>query len=212
MLLYMEKNHANYILDTLKSLYPDAKCELDYNSAFELLVAVMLSAQTTDKRVNIVTKKLFKYYDDAESLSKAEYDHVYEIIKSLGLASSKAKNIIEMSKMISSLYKGKVPSTREELCSLPGVGRKTANVVLSVYFKIPALAVDTHVARVSNRLGLTTNTDPLKIEEDLTNLYDKDEWYNLHHCLIFFGRYKCKAQNPDCSACPFKDICKNKTA
>ena len=113
-----------------------------------------------------------------------------------------------MSKVITTLYKGKVPSTRAELCTLPGVGRKTANVVLSVWFNTPALAVDTHVARVSKRLGLTLNTDPLKIEEDLTKLYNEDDWYNLHHCLIFFGRYKCKAQNPDCGDCPFVKICK----
>lgn len=208
MQLYMEKSQASSILDTLKTLYPDAKCELDHESAFELLVAVTLSAQTTDKRVNVVTKELFKKYESPEKLASADYDTVYEMIKSLGLAKTKTKNIIEMSKMISSLYKGKVPSTREELCTLPGVGRKTANVVLSVWFNTPALAVDTHVARVSKRLGLTLNTDPLKIEEDLTKLYNEDDWYNLHHCLIFFGRYKCKAQNPDCEDCPFVKICK----
>ena len=204
----MEKSQASSILDTLKTLYPNAKCELDHESAFELLVAVTLSAQTTDKRVNVVTKELFKKYESPEKLAKASYDTVYEIIKSLGLAKTKTKNIIEMSKVITTLYKGKVPSTRAELCTLPGVGRKTANVVLSVWFNTPALAVDTHVARVSKRLGLTLNTDPLKIEEDLTNLYNEDDWYNLHHCLIFFGRYKCKAQNPDCEDCPFVKICK----
>lgn len=205
----MEKNHdSKFILDTLKALYPDAKCELNHKSAFELLVAVMLSAQTTDKRVNIVTKDLFAKYGSPQALASANYEDVYEIIKSLGLAKTKTKNIIEMSKNIYSIYQGKVPNTREELCTLPGVGRKTANVVLSVWFKKEALAVDTHVARVSKRLGLTTNTDSLKIEEDLTNIYKKEDWYSLHHNLIFFGRYKCKAQNPDCNNCPFIKICK----
>ena len=204
----MEKSEAKYILDTLKKEYPEAKCELEYRNNFELLIAVSLSAQTTDKRVNIVTKDLFKKYDDPYKLKDADYEEVKEIIKSLGLSSSKARNIIDISKKLVEDYKGKVPSTREELMLLPGVGRKTSNVVLSVGFDIPAIAVDTHVKRVSNRLGLSESDDVLKIEEDLMKLFDEKDYYSVHHSLIFFGRYLCKAKNPSCDICPLKDKCK----
>ena len=204
----MEKSEAKYILDTLKKEYPEAKCELEYRNNFELLIAVSLSAQTTDKRVNVVTKDLFKKYDDPYKLKDADYEEVKEIIKSLGLSSSKARNIIDISKKLVEDYKGKVPSTREELMLLPGVGRKTSNVVLSVGFDIPAIAVDTHVKRVSNRLGLSESDDVLKIEEDLMKLFDEKDYYSVHHSLIFFGRYLCKAKNPDCNNCRLKDKCK----
>ncbi|MBP5408263.1 MAG: endonuclease III [Bacilli bacterium] len=204
----MEKSEAKYILDTLKKEYPEAKCELEYRNNFELLIAVSLSAQTTDKRVNVVTKDLFKKYDDPYKLKDADYEEVKEIIKSLGLSSSKARNIIDISKKLVEDYKGKVPSTREELMLLPGVGRKTSNVVLSVGFDIPAIAVDTHVKRVSNRLGLSESDDVLKIEEDLMKLFDEKDYYSVHHSLIFFGRYLCKAKNPDCNNCILKDKCK----
>ncbi len=203
----MEKNKAYEILNQLKILFPDAKCELDYTNAYELLIAVCLSAQTTDKRVNIVTKDLFKKYQDAYALASANYDDVYEIIKSLGLAKTKTKNIIALSQKLVEIYKGKVPSTREELCILPGVGRKTANVVLSVYYHIPALAVDTHVSRCANRLGLSMQEDVLKIEKDLCALFNEEDYYTVHHCLIFFGRYICKSIKPECDKCCFKEIC-----
>ena len=204
----MEKSEAKYILDVLKQEYPNAKCELNFNNNFELLIAVCLSAQTTDKRVNIVTKELFEKYDDPYKLKDANYEDVKEIIKSLGLSSTKARNIIEISQKLVDDFKGKVPSIREELMLLPGVGRKTSNVVLSVGFNIPAIAVDTHVKRVSNRLGLSNSEDVLKIEEDLMKLFDEDDYYQVHHCLIFFGRYYCKAKNPDCNNCILKDKCK----
>lgn len=204
----MEKREAKYILDVLKQEYPNAKCELNFNNNFELLIAVCLSAQTTDKRVNIVTKELFKKYDNPYKLKDANYEDVKEIIKSLGLSSTKARNIIEISQKLVDDFKGKVPSTREELMLLPGVGRKTSNVVLSVGFNIPAIAVDTHVKRVSNRLGLSNSEDVLKIEEDLMKLFDEEDYYQVHHCLIFFGRYYCKAKNPDCNNCILKDKCK----
>ena len=207
---FMEKNEAKKILATLIEMYPDAKCELEHKNAFELLIAVSLSAQTTDKRVNIVTKELFQKYKDPYMLKDAKYEDVYEIIKSLGLAKVKANNIINLSASLVKDFDGKVPSTRDELCSLVGVGRKTANVVLSVWFKENALAVDTHVARVSKRLGFTINDDPLKIEKDLMELFEQNSWYKLHHVLIFFGRYFCKAVNPMCTSCPFKNICKEK--
>ena len=204
----MEKSEAKYILGVLKQEYPNAKCELNFNNNFELLIAVCLSAQTTDKRVNIVTKELFEKYDNPYKLKDANYEDVKEIIKSLGLSSTKARNIIEISQKLVDDFKGKVPSTREELMLLPGVGRKTSNVVLSVGFNIPAIAVDTHVKRVSNRLGLSDSEDVLKIEEDLMKLFDEEDYYQVHHCLIFFGRYYCKAKNPDCNNCILKDKCK----
>lgn len=204
----MEKSEAKYILDVLKQEYPNAKCELNFNNNFELLIAVCLSAQTTDKRVNIVTKELFEKYDNPYKLKDANYEDVKEIIKSLGLSSTKARNIIEISQKLVDDFKGKVPSTREELMLLPGVGRKTSNVVLSVGFNIPAIAVDTHVKRVSNRLGLSDSEDVLKIEEDLMKLFDEEDYYQVHHCLIFFGRYYCKAKNPNCNNCILKDKCK----
>lgn len=204
----MEKSEAKYILDVLKQEYPNAKCELNFNNNFELLIAVCLSAQTTDKRVNIVTKELFEKYDNPYKLKDANYEDVKEIIKSLGLSSTKARNIIEISQKLVDDFKGKVPSTREELMLLPGVGRKTSNVVLSVGFNIPAIAVDTHVKRVSNRLGLSDSEDVLKIEEDLMKLFNEDDYYQVHLCLIFFGRYYCKAKNPDCNNCILKDKCK----
>ena len=204
----MEKSEAKYILDVLKQEYPNAKCELNFNNNFELLIAVCLSAQTTDKRVNIVTKELFEKYDNPYKLKDANYEDVKEIIKSLGLSSTKARNIIEISQKLVDDFKGKVPSTREELMLLPGVGRKTSNVVLSVGFNSPAIAVDTHVKRVSNRLGLSNSEDVLKIEEDLMKLFDEEDYYQVHHCLIFFGRYYCKAKNPDCNNCILKDKCK----
>jgi len=206
----MERSQNN-IFETLKGMFPEAKCELDYTNAFELLVSVVLSAQTTDKRVNIVTKDLFKKYPNPNALASADYDDVKEIIKSIGLASTKAKNIINLSHELDIKFNGIVPNTREELMMLPGVGRKTANVMLGVYYHIPAIAVDTHVSRVANRLGLSENDDVLKIEEDLMKFFDKDKWSDAHHYLLFFGRYFCLSQKPNCEKgidCPFKDICK----
>lgn len=201
------ENLSNYIYDELGYMFPDAMCELDFNNPFELIVAVTLSAQTTDKRVNIVTKELFKKYPRPEDLMNAEYEDVKEIIKSIGLAQTKAKNIINLSKDLVNNYNGIVPNVMEELVKLPGVGRKTASVVLSVGYNIPAIAVDTHVSRVSNRLGLSKSEDVLKIENDLKNIYDIDKWVLVHHRLLFFGRYFCKAKNPMCSECKFKEFC-----
>ena len=201
------ENLSNYIYEELGKMFPDAMCELDYNNPFELIVAVTLSAQTTDKRVNIVTKDLFKKYPSALELMNAEYDDVKEIIKSIGLTNSKTKNIINLSKELVTRYNGIVPQTMEDLITLPGVGRKTASVVLAVAYNIPAIAVDTHVSRVSNRLGLSKSNDVLKIENDLKNIYDEDQWVLVHHRLLFFGRYFCKAKNPLCDNCKFKEFC-----
>ncbi len=201
----MEK--SNRILNTIKEMFPNASCELVYNNLYELLISVVLSAQTTDKRVNIVTKELFTKYPNAIELSKAKYEDVYDIIKPLGLAQGKTKNIIKLAKELLEKYNGKVPNTRENLQSLSGVGRKTANAVLMEGFKIPAIAVDTHVSRVSNRLGLSNSEDVKVIEEDLMKLYLKEDWYFVHHGLLFFGRYFCLAKKPNCEKCKLKDLC-----
>ena len=192
----------------LDELYPDAHCELNHRNHFELLVAVVLSAQTTDERVNSVTPYLFKKYSDAFKLSKADLKDVEEIIKPIGLYHNKAINIIKLANQLVEDFDGEVPSDREDLESLPGVGRKTANVILSNCFDVPAFAVDTHVSRVSKRLNIADKDDDVDvIEEKLMNYFPKKNWGKLHHQFIFFGRYKCKAAKPDCTDCPLKKIC-----
>lgn len=198
---------SNKILNLIKEMFPNASCELNYKNHFELLVAVVLSAQTTDKRVNIVTKELFEKYPTPLLLSSAKYDDVSLIVKSLGLAKSKTTNIINLSKVLVENYNCIVPNTKEELEKLPGVGRKTANAVLMEGFRIPAIAVDTHVSRVSNRLGLSNSTDVKQIEKDLMNLYDEKDYYFVHHGLLFFGRYHCTSQRPKCVECKLKVFC-----
>lgn len=200
--------YSNYIIKHLNILYPDAHCELNHNNNFELLIAVMLSAQTTDERVNIVTPSLFKKYPTSFKLAKAKLSDVEKIIKSIGIYKNKAKNIIEASKILVDKYDGEVPSSREDLESLPGVGRKTANIILSNCFDEPAFAVDTHVSRVSKRLGIADKDDDVKIiEEKLMSTFPKKTWTKLHHQFIFFGRYKCKAIKPECDNCPFIKFC-----
>ena len=200
--------NSTFIMKKLDELYPDARCELNHRNHFELLVAVVLSAQTTDERVNSVTPFLFKKYPDARRLSKADLKDVEDIIKPIGLYHNKAVNIIKLADMLTEYYGGEVPSEREDLESLPGVGRKTANVILSNCFDVPAFAVDTHVSRVSKRLGIAEkDDDPNKIEEKLMNYFPEKYWGKLHHQFIFFGRYKCKAAKPECSDCPLKKIC-----
>ena len=200
----------NRIYETLGEMFPDAKCELNYRNIFELLIAVSLSAQTTDVLVNKVTKPLFEKYPTAFELSKANQADVLEMIKSIGLSNNKSKNIIALSKRLVEEKNGEVPCDYDYLVSLPGVGRKTTNLVLSEGFKIPRIAVDTHVLRVSNRLGFIDTQDVLKVEEKLMETYKKENWHMLHHRLLFFGRYFCKAKNPECSKCPFIDICTKK--
>ncbi len=199
---------SNELLSTLKELFPNAGCELHYRNLFELLIAVSLSAQTTDKRVNQVTSALFSHYPTSKELSKAKEEEIYPYIQSLGLAKTKSKHIIALSKKLEEEFSGQIPSTREKLMSLPGVGRKTANVILSVGFKEPAIAVDTHIARVANRLGLACSTDVLEIEQSLMKQFQEKDWCDVHHLLLFFGRYLCKAQRPECDRCPFVEQCK----
>lgn len=197
-----------FILEQLNIMFPNAKGELDHKNNFELLVAVVLSAQTTDVQVNIVTKELFKKYPTPEKLAEASISDVENLINSIGLYRNKAKNIIGLSKMLVNNFNGIVPDNRESLESLPGVGRKTANVVLSIAFDIPQIAVDTHVNRVSKRLGLAEESDSLiEVENKLMKKFDKSTWTKLHHQLIFFGRYHCKAAKPNCKECPLVDIC-----
>lgn len=197
------------IVETLNELYPNAHCELVFNDPFELIVAVSLSAQTTDRRVNEVTPNLFKKYPDAKALAMADIEDVENIIRSIGLYHNKAKNIIALSQSLLINYGGIVPNKREELMKLSGVGRKTANVVLSVAYEMPALAVDTHVSRVAKRLGLAKyEDDVLEVERKLCRKIKKEYWNKIHHQFIFFGRYLCTAKNPHCDSCPLKQLCK----
>lgn len=203
--------NITHFLDTLNQMFPDAKAELNYSNPFELLIAVVLSAQTTDKAVNKVTEHLFKAYPNSLALSEAQLSDVENIIKTIGLYHNKAKNIIALSQELVNKYHGEVPREREQLESLPGVGRKSTNVVISNAFGIPALAVDTHVARISVRLGLAKATDNvLEIEKKLNRKIPKEYWLKVHHQMIFFGRYHCLAKNPKCQSCPLIDDCKYK--
>lgn len=197
------------IEDYLLELYPNPKCELNYNRDYELLIAVVLSVQTTDKRVNQITSILFDKYKDLDSLSKANVSDLIEIVKPLGTASRKGVFVYEIANILINKYNGVVPNNRKALEDMPGVGRKTANVVLSNLFDVPCIAVDTHVSRVSKRLGLAKEGDDvLDIESKLKRKFKKEIWTRLHHQLVLFGRYNCKAKNPECNKCRLKDICK----
>jgi endonuclease-3 len=200
---------AEEVFQELCQLFPDAHCELNHKNLYELLVAIMLSAQTTDKQVNIVTPNLFESFPTMDKLAEAKFDDVYTKINRLGLAKTKAIHLIAMAKVMRDEYLGVFPKTMDELLCLPGVGRKTANVFLSEGYQIPRIAVDTHVERVSKRLGLVCEDCSTKeTEEKLMSLFREDEWICLHHTLIFFGRYFCKAKNPLCEKCPFSPCTK----
>ncbi len=196
------------IIDLLKSIYWDAKAELDFNTPFELLVATILSAQSTDVQVNKVTKNLFRIAGTPEAMASMSVEKMENSIKSIGLYKNKAKNLLAMSKILIDDYNSNVPESIDELIKLPGVGRKTANVVVSNAFNIPAIAVDTHVFRVSNRLGLADAKDVVETEKQLMQVIDREDWSKLHHCLIFHGRRVCKARKPLCDICAFKEYCK----
>lgn len=197
------------ITSYLDEILKDAACELNYTKDYELLIAVILSAQTTDKKVNSVTPILFKKYPNLNALAKAELFDVENIIHSIGLYKNKARNIVACADELLKRHKGKVPSAFEDLISLSGVGRKTANVVRAELFKIPSIAVDTHVERVSKRLGLALESDdPYKIEMKIEKLFPKNIHIKIHHQLIHFGRYFCLARNPKCEECKLKTICK----
>jgi len=198
----------NIIVKTLLDTYPDAKCELEYKTPYELLVATVLSAQSTDVRVNIVTKELFKNYNTPEKILKLGEEKLMEYIKSIGFYNVKSKNIIALSHLLIQNYDSQVPDEMDELIKLPGVGRKTANVVLSNCFGVPAIAVDTHVFRVSTRLGFSDKKDPLQVEQDLMKKISKKYWTDAHHAFIFHGRRVCKARNPMCELCSVQSYCK----
>ncbi len=201
---------SNYIIEGLDILFPDARCELEYTKDYELLIATVLSAQCTDKRVNEVTKVLFNKYD-IYSLKDAPLKDIEGIIRPCGSYTKKASYIKNIAIKLVNDYNGKVPNNREYLESLPGVGRKTSNVVLSNIFNVPTIAVDTHVTRVSKRLGLAKDDDNVTIiENKLMKKFPKERWSRLHHQLVLFGRYKCKALKPDCKNCPFISFCKEK--
>ena len=202
------KINKDEIAQYLNELYPDAHCELNYDSIFHLLIAVMLSAQTTDNSVNKVTPILFEKYVSPLDLANANLEEVESIIRSIGLYKNKAKNIISTSKVLVEKYNSIVPNTMEELTSLPGVGRKTANVLLVEGFKIPAFPVDTHVERVSKRLGIAKQNDSVEtVEKKIRKIYLKEQYGLLHHQFIFFGRYFCKAISPNCKECRFLGRC-----
>ena len=199
----------NKILDYLDELYPNPKCELEYTKDYELLIAIVMSAQTTDKRVNMVNKVLFKKYQSVKELSEASLEDIEKIIKPIGTYKKKAVFIKEIAtKLINDNIKV-IPNDRKYLSSFPGVGRKTINVFLSVIYNEPLVAVDTHVNRVSKRLKLAKDGDDvLEVEKKLMKKIPKDKWNKVHHKLVFFGRYKCKSISPLCTDCKLKDICK----
>lgn len=198
---------SNEVYTALNELFGVASCELNFKNNYELLVSVILSARCTDKRVNEITPNLFKSYPNAKFLAKAKQEDVEKIIYSCGFYKNKAKNIIAMAKDLVDKYDGVVPDEFDKLVALSGVGRKTANVVLSVGFKKQTIAVDTHVFRVSNRLGLAEAKTPIECEMALQKRIDKDKWAQIHHYLVLYGRYYCKAQNPSCENCKFSSFC-----
>lgn len=199
----------NEILNYLDELYPNAYCELNYNKDYELLIAIVLSAQTTDKRVNKVTPILFNKYKDLKSLSQANLTDIENIIKEIGTFKKKSIFIKEIAKSLVENYNGIVPNNREYLETLPGVGRKTTNVFLAEYYKVPSIAVDTHVERISKRLKIAKQLSSVKeVELTLMKKIPKERWIKTHHQLIFFGRYHCKALKPECTTCKLQEKCK----
>lgn len=201
------KKEVKEILDLLSELHPNAHCELVHSSPFELLIATILSAQCTDVRVNIVTEELFKKYNTPEDFKNLSIEEIEKEIKTCGLYKSKAKKIKETSSILVDKYNSELPDTLEELITLPGVGRKTAGVVLSNAFGIPAIAVDTHVFRVSNRIGIVKEKTPEKTEFALMKTIEKERWTHSHHLLIFHGRRICKARKPECENCNIREYC-----
>lgn len=202
---------TNKIEEYLDELFPNPKCELNYNNDYELLIAIVLSAQSTDKRVNSVTPKIFSKYKSLEELSKADLGDLEDIIRPVGSFRKKSEYIRDISTILVNEYDGVVPNDHDILTTFPGVGRKTANVFLSEYYNYPAIAVDTHVERVSKRLKLAYMTDDvLKIEKKLMKKFSKENWAKRHLQMVLFGRYYCKAIKPECSNCKLKDICREK--
>jgi len=207
-----KKERYDKILNHFREKMPVVTTELDFGSTFQLLVAVVLSAQCTDKRINQVTPDLFAHYPDAKSMAKAEEEDVFEWIKSVSYPNAKAKHLVEMARVLMDKFDGEVPSTLDELLTLPGVGRKTANVIQSVAFGKATLAVDTHVFRVAHRLGLVSKSDntPFKVEMALTKYIPEEDIPNAHHWLLLHGRYVCTARKPHCEKCELASFCAKK--
>ena len=204
-----KKERYTYITEYFRREMPETASELNFRNPFELLVAVILSAQCTDKRVNMVTPALFDAFPDAESMAQADVSDIYEKIKSISYPNNKARNLKGMAETLTQRFQGMVPDSRDELMELPGVGRKTANVVTAVIFHKPAMAVDTHVFRVAARIGLSTNVKtPLETEKQLLAHFDKADIPDAHHWLLLHGRYVCTARNPHCEACGIRDACR----
>ncbi len=204
-----KKERVKYFISHFSKSMPEAKTELNYSNVFELTVAVILSAQCTDKRVNIITKDLFRELPTAEVMAESSIDVIFDLIKSCSYPRNKARHLLAMAKMLMQDFNAEIPSNLEDLQKLPGVGRKTANVVGSVYFDIPAMPVDTHVFRVAGRIGLTTNAkNPLQAELQLLRLFPKEKLNIAHHWLILHGRYLCKARRPECERCGITSVCK----
>src|SRR5690349_2424195 len=203
------KQRYRFVIDYFEKNVPEAETELVYDNPYQLLVAVILSAQCTDKRVNMTTPAIFEKYPDAKALSKASFDELYPFIKSISYPNNKTKHLIGMAKMLVEKFNGEVPLTVEELVELPGVGRKTANVITSVVDQQPNMAVDTHVFRVSARIGLTVNAKtPLATEKQLLEFIPRELVHKAHHWLILHGRYVCVARNPKCEQCGLRPVCK----
>lgn len=203
----MKKTDILKIIEILNKTYPDAKCSLDFTTPFELLIAVILSAQCTDDRVNKTTPSIFCKYNTPEDFANIDIEELENLVHPCGFYKTKAKNIKATSKLILEKFNSKVPDNMEDLMSLPGVGRKTANVVLGNAFNVPGMVVDTHVKRISNRFGMTKNSDPEKIEQDLMKLIPKNEWTDFSHRLVLFGRRVCDARKPKCNECGVSSIC-----
>lgn len=202
-----KKERITEILNILERLYPRAECSLDFKSPLQLLISTQLAAQCTDARVNIVTKDLYQKYKSAEDFANADIKELEEDIKSTGFYRNKAKNIIGCCKILVEKYNGNIPDNLDEMLKLPGVGRKTGNLVLYEVFGIPGIVVDTHAKRLSNRIGLTQNEDPEKIEYDLQKVIPKDQWADFCHKLVFHGREVCKARKPECENCEISYLC-----
>lgn len=204
-----KKERYRYILDYFRKSMPEVTTELEFGSVFQLLVATLLSAQCTDKRINQVTPELFRHYPTAEEMAKAEQEDIYEYIRSVSYPNAKAKHLVEMAKMITDKFFGEVPDNIDDLMMLPGVGRKTANVIQAVAYGKSTMAVDTHVYRVSHRLGLVSkeSNTPYKVEQELIANIPKSDIPNAHHWLLLHGRYVCTSRTPHCSKCGFNDIC-----
>lgn len=201
------RTRAATVLAALRTTYPDARTELRFGSAFELVITTLLSAQATDVSVNAATPALFERYPTPQAMASASPDEIEPFIRTIGLFRTKARNAVATARMLVEQFGGEVPATREELVTLPGVGRKTANVVVSNAFGVPAIAVDTHVGRLARRLHFSTHIDPDKVERDLERLFDPTDWVFLHHALILHGRRICVARSPRCGACTLASWC-----